>query len=65
VRRGVWKAVTRASHPWQLYDLKNDPTETHDLAKTHPEKTAALAAFWKNWADRCDVLELPQLRKGK
>ena len=65
VRRGDWKAVTRASHPWQLYDLKNDPTETHDLAKTHPEKTAALAAFWKNWADRCDVLELPQLRKGK
>ena len=23
---------------WELYDVTNDPTEVHDLAKDHPEE---------------------------
>jgi arylsulfatase A-like enzyme len=65
VRGGDWKAVTRTDKPWQLYDLKSDPTETHDLAKEKPEKTAELAALWKAWAARCDVLELSEFKKKK
>ena len=63
VRRGDWKAVTRTDKPWQLYNLAADPTETNDLAKAEPEKASELAALWKTWAKRCDVLELEELRK--
>jgi arylsulfatase A-like enzyme len=29
---------------WMLFDLASDPTETHDLAREHPERLAALVA---------------------
>ncbi len=65
VRSGDWKAVTRIDEPWQLYDLKSDPTETHDLAGDKPGKTAELAAMWKAWAARCDVLERSEFKRKK
>lgn len=64
-RRGHWKIVTRAKEPWQLYDLKSDPTETTDLAEKEPEKTAELAALWQAWADRCNVMEFNDLNRRK
>ena len=49
VRAGDWKAVrqnlARQQGPQpktELYNLRNDPAETTDLAATHPEKLAAL-----------------------
>ncbi|MCX6856075.1 MAG: sulfatase-like hydrolase/transferase [Verrucomicrobia bacterium] len=44
-----WKIVTAYSQPWQLYDLKNDRTETLDLAHERPEKLAELLALQKNF----------------
>jgi arylsulfatase len=52
-----WKAVTyhqiQFDEPgldkvrWELYDLRSDPTECHDLAEVHPEKLAELVErFW-------------------
>lgn len=44
--------------PWELYDLRSDPTECHDLAATHPEKLAELVErFWVE-AARNQVLPL-------
>ncbi|MFJ4652163.1 arylsulfatase [Nocardia sp. NPDC088792] len=31
---------------WQLFDVRTDPTELHDLSEQHPEKVAELAAAW-------------------
>jgi arylsulfatase A-like enzyme len=48
VRQGDLKVV-RAGKVWELYDLKTDPTETNNLAKQRPEKTAELAKMWEAW----------------
>ncbi|MFK7850578.1 MAG: arylsulfatase [Akkermansiaceae bacterium] len=57
VRRGDWKAVGPKKGPWELYNLKDDPTETRDLAKKNPTKISELKDLWRAWAKRCDVLK--------
>ncbi len=43
---GDWKAVQTlmplGSGQWQLFNLRNDPGETQDLASQHPERLAAM-----------------------
>ncbi|SMR77771.1 arylsulfatase [Marinobacterium sediminicola] len=51
VRKGDWKI--RLLEPpygdgeWQLFNLKNDPTERHNLAWQEPEKLAELLTDWE------------------
>ena len=54
VRQGDLKVV-RAGKAWELYDLKADPTEMHNLAGERPEKTAELAQMWEAWRDNCKI----------
>jgi arylsulfatase len=57
VRVGDWKLVRLgAKGNWELYDLKNDRTELHDLASKEPERARELAAKWDAWAKRANVL---------
>lgn len=46
IRRGDWKLVAAEGDSWELYDLKEDRTETNDLAEQHPDKVQKLSALW-------------------
>ena len=49
------------ARPWQLFDLAEDFSETHDLAAEHPDKVRELDARWWEAARRYDVLPLVDL----
>ncbi len=60
VRVGDWKLVRfHREGAWELYDLKTDRTELHDLAKSQPARAAGLAAQWEAWAQRAHVKPAP------
>ena len=66
VRQGDLKLVRQGRNGgWELYDLKVDRTELHDLAKSQPEKAKELAALWQAWAERAHVLPAPGAEAGK
>ena len=43
---------------WELYDLRNDPTECHDLAEEHPDKLEEMIDLWYQEATTYNVLPL-------
>jgi arylsulfatase len=55
LRAGDLKLVSRLPGEWELYDMKVDRTETHDLAKERPEKVAELSALYQSWAQRAGI----------
>jgi len=55
VRQGDWKLVAAHRADWELYDLAADRTELRNLARQYPEKVAALAQLFHQWAARCHV----------
>lgn len=66
VRAGDWKLVRqKRGGAWELYDMKADRTELHDLAAAQPDKAKALAAQWEAWALRAHVTPYPDAKKGK
>ena len=66
VRAGDWKLVRQGrAGAWELYDMKADRTELHDLAAAQPEKARELAARWEAWAERAQVKPYPADGKGK
>ena len=46
VRVGDWKLVAVKGEPWELYDIKADRAEQHNLAAEYPEKVETLGARW-------------------
>jgi arylsulfatase A len=50
LRKGDWKIVReKPAQPWQLYNLAEDLSETHDLADTHPQRIEELQREWAWW----------------
>ncbi len=50
LRMRDWKIVReKPDQPWQLFHLKTDPGEQHNLAERHPEKRDELQAAFQNW----------------
>ena len=50
VREGRWSLVSpRKTATWELYDIEADPGEDRNLADTHPEVVAKLAAAYDAW----------------
>lgn len=52
LRVGDWKLVSRGENgSWELYNLKTDRGEMHNLAFKYPEKVHDLAARWQKHED--------------
>ena len=48
--------ATGPDGPWELYNLKADRTEQHDLAAQHPDKVRQLLGQWETWARRANAI---------
>ena len=57
--QGDWKAVWGKRMPhqikWELYNLRNDRSETTDLASDNPEIVRRLASEWEDYANRTGI----------
>ncbi len=64
IRIGDWKLVSRGkpikpyTGSWQLFDLKNDRTEIHNVSEQYPGRVNSMAEAWEHWAERSDVYPL-------
>ena len=60
MRQGDFKAVSVAppygTGAWHLYNLADDPGETHDLAEKHPKTLKKLQAAWDRYAKDVGVV---------
>ncbi|MCX6853814.1 MAG: arylsulfatase [Verrucomicrobia bacterium] len=72
VRVGDWKLVAAEGDPWELYDLKTDRAEQHNLAAKMSEKAKELEQVWLKQTNEFTELskktlsEQPQAKpKGK
>ncbi|MCH8042386.1 MAG: arylsulfatase [Planctomycetes bacterium] len=66
IRDGDWKLVRKGNtgrpaklHAWELYNMRKDRAELHNLAEKHPKKVAELTAKWEAWAVRAKVKPWP------
>lgn len=66
VRWRDWRLYRKYEQdPWQLFDLKTDPREEHDLAAEHPDLVRQMAARHAAWATTLvPVGEIPKLSGG-
>ena len=51
IRIGDWKLVAAKGDPWELYDLRTDRAEQHNLAAKMPDKVTELDHAWQRQAD--------------
>ncbi len=57
LRDGQWKIVAKGpGGAWELYDMKADRTESHDLAAEQPERIKDMTDRWETWAKNNEVL---------
>lgn len=61
---GEWKLVSKRTKKspytsdWELFNLKEDRTETNNLVEKYPEKASELQDLWENWAENNNVYPL-------
>jgi arylsulfatase len=62
IRKGDWKLVapydseSKKFMPWELYNLKADRSELHDVILENPEMKNQLIKEYDQWADRVGVM---------
>jgi arylsulfatase A-like enzyme len=57
VRKADWKLVAETGQPWELYDLKTDRSENHNLASRNPAKVKELEKEYLEWAAKVGVVD--------
>ncbi len=59
IQVGDWKLVASGTNsPWELYNLKEDRAEQHDLSAKMPEKVAELTSAWQKKLDEFSATAL-------
>ncbi len=58
IRVGDWKLVADHDKPWELYNMKQDRSETKNLAAAQPERVKDLEKQWNKNADAFHDLAL-------
>jgi arylsulfatase A-like enzyme len=66
IRKGDWKAVfipkPKGTEKWQLYNMKSDPGEVHDLAEEKPDLLKELLVLWDQYVLENGVIPMqPEL----
>lgn len=61
IRQGDWKLLyllkaAGGTGDWELFNLRDDPAELHDLSAKHPEKRQALLKLWDEYVKRNGVI---------
>ena len=59
IRQGDWKLVQLHEKDWELYNIKNDPTELNDLSKKEPVKFNELLTKYNDFAKEHGVRPWP------
>ena len=60
LRLGDWKLVSKEpTGPWELYNLRADRSELHDLAASEPARVREMVATWEQWAKRTHATPWP------
>ncbi len=55
------KSLTHfGDHEWELYDVRNDPTQIRNLAASRPEDVAELSRAWQDAAENNQVFPLDE-----
>jgi arylsulfatase A-like enzyme len=49
IRRGDWKLLTVDNQNWELYNLRDDISETNNLAASQPDRVSELKAAYETW----------------
>jgi arylsulfatase A-like enzyme len=67
VRWHNWRLYRKyEKDPWQLFDLKSDPREEHDVAAKHPNVVMQMAAKHEAWSETLTPLaEIPNIRASQ
>src|SRR5262249_7723014 len=66
VRVGDWKLVRAGRRgTWELYDMKKDRTEMHDVSAEHADVAKDLLAKWQDWAVRAHVKPFPTAKTAQ
>lgn len=55
IRQDQWKLVAQKGGKWELYDMRKDRTELHDLSKKFPERVKEMSSRYDAWSKRCFV----------
>ena len=72
ITSGSWRAVAMhkpgspfSEDKWQLFNLADDPTETHDLAQQDPAKLTEMQQLWESEAEEYGALPLKESPFGR
>jgi arylsulfatase len=65
IRIGDWKLVAARDEGWQLFDLRRDRSESHDLAAERPDQVRTLAEQWNRHLEEFRILAEPTATAAK
>jgi arylsulfatase len=60
VRVDHWKLVADQSQDWELYDLRKDRSESHNLSAKFPQRVAEMSRQYDAWASRVGAMSNQQ-----